>query len=60
MPMSKEEFKREAQKIYDACNGYAGEQGHINMDELMYECLKSLGYDEGLDILFSMHSVWYA
>lgn len=58
--MTPEEFKKLAQKIYDRNDGYAGEEGHIEMDRLMADCLKSLGYDEGVDILWSMDSIWYA
>lgn len=58
--MTPEEFKQKAQEIYDAQNGYAGEDGHIERDYLMAECLRSLGYNEGVDIIFSMHHVWYS
>lgn len=58
--MTPEEFKQKAQKIYDVQNGHAGEDGHIERDYLMAECLRSLGYSEGVDILFSMHHVWYS
>ena len=30
------------------------------MDCLIRECLESLGYKEGTDILFSMDAIWYA
>ena len=58
--MTKEEFKERAQKIYDENEGYAGESGHIAVDRLMKECLESLGYEEGLNILYSMSDFWYA
>jgi hypothetical protein len=58
--MTPEEFAKRAQKIYDENEGFAGESGHIDMDRLMVECLESLGYEEGCDILFSMTSIWYA
>lgn len=58
--MTPEEFKEKAQEIYDEYKGYAEEGGHIAMDDLMYDCLESLGYKEGLDILFSMKYIWYA
>lgn len=58
--MTPEEFAKKAQKIYDKHEGYAGEDGHIDIDRLMTECLESLGYQEGCDILWSMSSIWYA
>lgn len=58
--MTKEEFKKKAQEIYDRNEGYAGEEGHIETDRLMAECLKSLGYEEGIDILYNMTDFWYA
>lgn len=58
--MTPEEFKQKAQEIYDKYKGVAGEEGHIDMDDLMTECLESLGYKEGIDILYSMNSIWYA
>lgn len=58
--MTPEEFAKRAQKIYDENEGFAGENGHIDMDRLMIECLESLGYEDGCDILFSMTSIWYA
>ena len=58
--MTPEEFKQQEQKLYDDCNGIAGEEGHINRDYLMEECLRSLGYGKGLDVLFSMEDIWYA
>lgn len=58
--MTKEEFKKRAKVIYNLYNGKAGEEGHMEIDSLMYDCLKELGYNEGLDILFSMDYIWYA
>lgn len=58
--MTPEEFKKMAQELYDKHAGYAGEDGHMAIDCLLSECLKSLGYQEGLDILWSMRSIWYA
>lgn len=58
--MSKDDFARRAQEIYDRYNGEAGEEGHMDMDDLMAEALRELGYDEGMNILSRMHSVWYA
>ncbi len=58
--MTPEEFKKDAQEIYDRNKGYAGVEGHMQMDDLMEYCLRSLGYGEGIDILFSMSGIWYA
>lgn len=58
--MTPEEFKKLAQEIYNRNKGYAGEEGHIERDRLMMDCLRSLGYDEGVDILWSMDAIWYA
>lgn len=58
--MTPEKFKEKAQQLYDDCKGYAGEEGHLKIDDLMCLCLESLGYEEGLKILFSMNDIWYA
>ena len=58
--MTVEEFKKRAQEIYDENEGYAGEDGHIQVDQLMEECLRSLGYEEGIDIMNKMSNFWYA
>ena len=58
--MSPEEFKVKAQELYDKYKGEAGEDGHIDIDYLLSECLRSLGYQEGVDILWSMRMIWYA
>lgn len=58
--MTAEEFKKRAQEIYDENEGYAGEDGHIQVDLLMEECLRSLGYGEGIDIMNKMSNFWYA
>lgn len=58
--MTKEEFKERAKAIYDECKGFAGEEGHIDVDRLMEECLRDLGYEEGLDIIDKMTGFWYA
>ena len=58
--MTPEEFKAKAQEIYDRNKGYAGEGGHIEVDDLLTECLNSLGYKDGTDILWSMRAFWYA
>lgn len=57
--MTPKEFKKKAQEIFDKNEGYTGESGHMEIDGLMQECLRSLGYGEGIDILFSMNGIWY-
>lgn len=58
--MTPEEFTKKAKEIYNKYKGYAGEEGHIDIDDLMIECLESLGYKDGCDILLSMSDIWYA
>ena len=58
--MTPEKFKEKAQEIYDKYNGQAKEKGHIEIEELLTECLNSLGYQEGTEILWSMTDFWYA
>ncbi len=58
--MLPEDFKAKAQEIYRKNNGFAGEEGHVDIDDLMRDCLESLGYKEGTDILFSMNGIWYS
>lgn len=58
--MAPEEFKIKAQALYDKYHGHAGEEGHLDIDDLLTECLNSLGYQEGTEILWSMDSIWYA
>lgn len=58
--MTPEEFKNKAQELYNRRKGYAGEDGHMDVDALLTECLISLGYKEGTDILWSMQDFWYA
>lgn len=58
--MTPAEFKAKAQELYDKHKGWAGEEGHIDVDNLLTECLDSLGYQEGTDILWSMSDFWYA
>lgn len=57
--MTPEEFKQKAQAVYDYHKGHRGEEGHIARDYLMTECLSSLGYDEGLEILKKLTPIWY-
>ena len=52
--MTPAEFKAKAQELYDKHKGWAGEEGHMDVDDLLTECLNSLGYKEGTDILWSM------
>lgn len=57
--MSPEEFYEAAKSLYDELDGSAGEHGHIRMDELMENCLRSIGYEQCVEILLSMKNVWY-
>ena len=57
--MTPEEFKNKAQELYNKHRGFAGEEGHMDVDALLTECLISLGYKEGTDILWSMQDFWY-
>lgn len=57
--MTPEEFKNKAQELYNKHKGYAAEEGHLDVDALLTECLISLGYKEGTDILWSMKGFWY-
>ena len=58
--MTPAEFKAKAQELYDKPKGFAGEEGHMDVDDLLTECLNSLGYKEGTDILWSMSGFWYS
>ena len=58
--MTPEEFKIKAQELCDKYRGFAGEEGHMDVDDLLTECLNSLGYEEGTRILWSMSHFWYA
>lgn len=58
--MTPEEFKNKAQELYNEHEGYAGDGGHRDVDALLTECLISLGYKEGTDILWSMRDFWYS
>lgn len=58
--MTSAEFKAKAQELYDKHKGWAGEEGHMDVDDLLTECLNSLGYQEGTDILWSMSGFWYS
>ena len=49
--MTPEEFKAKTQELYNKNKGCAGEEGHMDVDDLLTECLNSLGYQEGTDIL---------
>ena len=58
--MTPAEFKVKAQELYDKHKGWDGEEGHMDVDDLLTECLNSLGYQEGTDILWSMSGFWYS
>ena len=60
--MTPEEFEEKMKKTYDKHHmeeGHAGEEGHMEMDAILVETLRSLGYDKGCDIYDSV-SMWYA
>lgn len=57
-----EVFAQLAQELYDKNSGSAGEQGHMEIDTLINKVLCSIdpAYEKGLDILYSMNSIWYS
>ena len=56
--MTPQEFKNKMQELKDKF-GSDFEAVHGCMDDLMLECLRSLGYQEGCDI-FDSQEMWYA
>lgn len=56
--MTPAEFKELMQKIMIE-SGYDKEADHENADDLLIECLRSLGYGEGCDI-YEQIEKWYA
>ena len=56
--MTKEEFAREMQDIVDKV-GWDIEKAHSQMDDLMCQMLRELGYDTGVDI-FEVQEKWCA
>lgn len=59
--MTKEEFTKQMKKIAEDLdnNVYDEEGAHVRADDLMIECLYSLGYTEGVDIFIQIPK-WYA
>lgn len=60
--MTPKEFAFRAQQIFEECGGDAGKDrgaGHIAMDNLMEDCLREEGYDEGLEIFDNLKHVFY-
>ena len=57
-PMTPEKFKLEMNELATS-NGLDNEDRHRRMDALMCEALRSIGYDDGIDI-FEATSKWYA
>ena len=55
--MKPEEFKKRMNKLATS-NGFIADR-HRKMDALMCEVLRSIGYDDGIDI-FEATSKWYA
>lgn len=56
--MTPEEFAKKMKKISDNLK-YQEEDAHMQMDNLMSDLLRQLGYGEGIDI-FDNTSKWYA
>ena len=56
----KKSLKSAPKKIFDKNKGFAGEDGHMQVDSLMEECLRSLGYGKGIDIMNKMSGFYYA
>ena len=56
--MTPEKFKLEMNKLATS-NSLDKEDRHRKMDALMCEVLRSIGYDDGIDI-FEATSKWYA
>lgn len=52
--MTPAEFKERMQKIKDQLS-YDDESVHGEMDHLLVECLRSLGYGEGCDIWYDQY-----
>ena len=55
--MTPEEFATKMQAIKDRGN-WEEEENHIDADQLMLECLKSLGYGDGCNVFRSIEK-WY-
>ena len=56
--MTKEEFAQKMRKIQTELED-DNEAAHVNADELLCECLESLGYIEGVKI-FKELGKWYS
>lgn len=56
--MNPQEFKAAMQKIADECAG-DNERVHAEMDDLMLQLLRKLGYGDGCDI-FDNTEMWCA
>lgn len=56
--MKPEEFKQLMTKIIEE-DGDNNQEAHERMDSVMCECLKSIGYEEGI-IIFETQHKWYA
>lgn len=59
--MTKEEFKQKMKAIEEKFdnNIYDEEMAHIKADDLIIECLTSLGYIDGI-VIFEQLPKWYA
>ena len=56
--MTPEEFRQAVEKALEKEDEDV-ERSHISTDELMEECLRSLGYGEGIDLIEKSRR-WYA
>ena len=59
--MNKEEFKQKMKEIEDKFdnNVYDEEKAHYEADNLLMECLVSLGYIDGV-VIFEQLPKWYS
>ena len=59
--MNKEEFKQKMKEIEDKFdnNIYDEEKAHYEADNLLMECLVSLGYIDGV-VIFEQLPKWYS
>lgn len=57
--MTPQEFKDLASEIVANYGNTIDGTGHIAMDCLMEDCLRSLRYDEGMDVLNEIKHIFY-
>lgn len=56
--MTKEQFSEKMRDLKNRSGEFHEEYKHQEADEILSACLKSLGYDEGVDIFNSLPK-WY-